>query len=67
MFKPLIVPPDIYFVDSREAVIEMLQGEVTWLEDADRLARSEALAGLRKVRRGDQGPSSLRRLPRGAG
>lgn len=29
MLKPLLVPPGIYFIDDRDAVIEMLQGEVT--------------------------------------
>jgi hypothetical protein len=29
VFKPLMVPPGIYFVDAREAVVELLQGEVT--------------------------------------
>ncbi len=29
MLKPLMVPPGLYFVDGRDAVVEMLQGEVT--------------------------------------
>ena len=29
LLKPLMVPPGVYLVDSRDAVIEMLQGEVT--------------------------------------
>lgn len=29
VLKPLMVPPGLYFVDGRDAVVEMLQGEVT--------------------------------------
>jgi hypothetical protein len=29
LLKPLMVPPGVYFVDARDSVIEMLQGEVT--------------------------------------
>lgn len=29
MFKPLMVPPGVYFIDEHNAVIDMLQGEVT--------------------------------------
>jgi hypothetical protein len=28
MFKPVMVPPGVYFVDANNAVIDMLQGEV---------------------------------------
>jgi hypothetical protein len=28
LFKPLIVPPGVYFIDEHNAVIDMLQGEV---------------------------------------
>lgn len=34
MLRPLMVPPGIYFVDAGDAVVEMLQGEVT----ADQIA-----------------------------
>lgn len=29
VLKPLMVPPGVYFLDGRDAVVELLQGEVT--------------------------------------
>ena len=29
LLKPLMVPPGVYFVDGRDAVVDLLQGEVT--------------------------------------
>ncbi|MBK8480672.1 MAG: hypothetical protein IPL40_05795 [Proteobacteria bacterium] len=40
MFKPLMVPPGVYFVDASNGVIELLQGEVT----------TEQIAAVLKVR-----------------